>query len=342
MRYGLLVVSSLLAIDGRWQVETSKTSKAVPFSRLQLMECAILEPAEYDKKVLSGQCPSVHKYAKKEKKHKYPLPKSIKKRLKKHRKKKQRKKKAKKPMSGSAKKVILKAVFLGKQAIYKLMLGHADVDFELIAGLFLIMECPDAKKHDATQTVEWYIDGLKFEQGSALSWRIRINPEKQLEIWPLLVAEDDGRYECYVNGEPKGTVTLRVITVKEGVIKGICNYLIAALFSLPVVLFAIIFRLMHPQREEITFEDPIVAFYERILDLKSDEIKGHIAKSVYKEKLEEKRAEVTTMMTYASKYNVGPDGQRIRNNRDTVMTILTMAEMNNATDRQRDIKKDSS
>lgn len=30
---------------------------------------------------------------------------------------------------------------------------------------------------------------------------------------------------------------------------------------------------MHPPREAIILEDPIVAFYERILDLKSDEIK---------------------------------------------------------------------
>uniref|UniRef100_A0A0M3IFA0 Ig-like domain-containing protein n=1 Tax=Ascaris lumbricoides TaxID=6252 RepID=A0A0M3IFA0_ASCLU len=329
------MVLSLFIIDGRWQVESSKNNKTVSFSRLQLMECAILEPTEYDKKVLSGQCPPVQKYAKKEKKHKSSLPNSIKRRLKERRKKKEQEKKAKKRMSGSAKKVILKAVFLGKQAVYKLILGHSNVDFELIAGLFLIMECPD-------QTVEWYIDGQKFEKTSAISWRIRINPEKQLEIWPLLVDEDDGRYECYVNGEPKGAVSLRVITVKEGVIKGIYNYIIAALFSLPIILFAIIFRLMHPPREAIILEDPIVAFYERILDLKSDEIKGHIAKSVYKEKLEEKRAEITTMMTYASKYNVGPDGQRIRNNRDTVMTILTMAEMNNVSNRNRNIEKDFS
>lgn len=36
------------------------------------------------------------------------------------------------------------------------------------------------------QTVEWYIDGQKFEKTSAISWRIRINPEKQLEVRSIL------------------------------------------------------------------------------------------------------------------------------------------------------------
>lgn len=46
---------------------------------------------------------------------------------------------------------------------------------------------------------------------------MRVNDESiglLIQIWPLLVDEDDGRYECYVNGEPKGAVSLRVITVK--------------------------------------------------------------------------------------------------------------------------------
>ncbi|KHN80650.1 hypothetical protein Tcan_09904 [Toxocara canis] len=306
---------------------------------MQLMECAILEPAEYDKRVLVGECPPVQK--RKRKKSLFALPNSIRKRLRERRKKKQKSTKPKKGLSGSAKKAILKAVFLGKQAVYKLKLGRSNIDFELIAGLFLIMQCPDVEKHDKKK-VEWYIDGVKFDRNSLFTWRIRINPQKQLEIWPLLVEEDDGRYECYVNGEPKGAVSLHVITVTEGVLKGIYNYLVASLFSAPIVLFAIIFRLTHPQREAIIPDDPVVEFYERILELKAKEMKGHLAKSVYKDKLEEKRAAITTMMTYASKYNVGPDGKRIRNNRDTVMTILAVAELNNAKNEMQDIKVTSS
>ncbi|VDM46387.1 unnamed protein product, partial [Toxocara canis] len=291
-------------------------------------------------------------FSRKRKKSLFALPNSIRKRLRERRKKKQKSTKPKKGLSGSAKKAILKAVFLGKQAVYKLKLGRSNIDFELIAGLFLIMQCPDVEKHDKVRyavwlstiyyflkssenlfvflffqkKVEWYIDGVKFDRNSLFTWRIRINPQKQLEIWPLLVEEDDGRYECYVNGEPKGAVSLHVITVTvryhidfflstvydEGVLKGIYNYLVASLFSAPIVLFAIIFRLTHPQREAIIPDDPVVEFYERILELKAKEMKGHLAKSVYKDKLEEKRAAITTMMTYASKYNVGPDGERLR------------------------------
>lgn len=44
------------------------------------------------------------------------------------------------------KRFIMKAVFLGKQSFYQLRLQNFDFHFELIEGLFLILECPTGRK----------------------------------------------------------------------------------------------------------------------------------------------------------------------------------------------------
>lgn len=44
------------------------------------------------------------------------------------------------------KRILLKAVFLGKQSVYRIPLRSVNFDFELVQGLFLILECPTKRK----------------------------------------------------------------------------------------------------------------------------------------------------------------------------------------------------
>ncbi|VDN41689.1 unnamed protein product [Gongylonema pulchrum] len=78
---------------------------------------------------------------------------------------------------------------------------------------------------------------------------------------------------------------------------------------------------MHPQRESIILDDPITEFYEKILDLKMSQMKGSVADEVYKEQAESKREEIKSAYSQP--------GKKPRSNRDTIMTILNVAEKNN-------------
>uniref|UniRef100_A0A1I8EKY8 Ig-like domain-containing protein n=1 Tax=Wuchereria bancrofti TaxID=6293 RepID=A0A1I8EKY8_WUCBA len=270
-------------------VQTFVRTTSKLLGRLDLLECAVLEPIEYDKHVAKGLCP--------------PPPTKILKtfgnKLEKlyHRKSSWLMKKEKKERKDwlMKKKLIMKAVFLGKQSFYQLRLQNVDFDFELIEGLFLILECPTRKKVKKPN-IEWYLDGSPITTDSRLSWRVKLTPLKYLQIWPLMVTQDDGRYECFIDGKLYGSVTLHVITVavsgkhalleKEGLSRGTTNYFITMMLSIPFVAFAIFYRLLHPQREAIMLDNPVTDFYEKILHLTTKEMKSHITKTIHKDKTE--------------------------------------------------------
>ncbi|VDN28363.1 unnamed protein product [Gongylonema pulchrum] len=120
-------------------VRTPSTRK--PLGRLDMIECAVLEQDEYMKRVATGQCPpqptkrakNYHKKLGKLTSGKYDW------RMKK------RKEGVRKDWTRK-KRLLLKAVFLGKQAFYRLQLRSVNYEFELIQGLFLVLECPKRKK----------------------------------------------------------------------------------------------------------------------------------------------------------------------------------------------------
>lgn len=96
-----------------------------------------------------------------------------------------------------------------------------------------------------------------------------------MQIWPLLSGLDDGKYECYEDHESKGAVSLHIISVKaniffhrmqfliqsiiqnskfhkwlkklqffqEGIWKGIFNFFTTILFAVPLIAFALLYRL---------------------------------------------------------------------------------------------------
>ncbi|VDK87971.1 unnamed protein product [Litomosoides sigmodontis] len=244
-----------------------------PLGRLDLLECAVLEPTEYDKHVAKGSCP--------------PQPTKILKaagiKLRELYFGKSawlvRKEKKEKKDWLVKKRFIMKTVFLGKQSFYQLRLQNVDFDFELIEGLFLILECPTRSK----PKIEWYLDGSLIITDSRLSWRVKLASPEYLQIWPLMVTRDEGRYECFIDGKSHGSVTLHVITVAEGVSRGTVNYFITMMLSIPFVAFAIFYRFLHPQREAIMLDSPITDFYEKILDLATEEMKSHITTTICKE-----------------------------------------------------------
>ncbi|EFO23643.1 hypothetical protein LOAG_04843 [Loa loa] len=302
------------------QVSVRTTNK--PLGRLDLLECAVLEPDEYDKQSAKGLCPP----------QPTKLLKTFENKLKKlyHGKSPWLMKKEKKERKDwiMKKKKIMKAVFLGKQSFYQLPLQNDNSDFELIEGLFLILECQTGQKVKKVKhlpNIEWYLNGAPIITDSRLSWRVKLTPLKYLQIWPLMVTRDDGRYECFVDGKPYGSVTLHVITAAEGIGRGITNYLITMMLSIPFVAFAIFYRLLHPQREAIMLDSVVVDFYEKILNLTTEEMKvSHITTTVYKDKAESKRKEIES--NYSRKKTLS--GESMRNNRDAVMTIVNVAEMN--------------
>ncbi|VDN27964.1 unnamed protein product [Gongylonema pulchrum] len=125
------------------------------------------------------------------------------------------------------KRLLLKAVFLGKQAFYRLQLRSVNYEFELIQGLFLVLECPKRKKEKKVMCVppniEWYFNGLPVLTDSRLSWRPNIewyfnglpvltDSRLSWRIWPLIENTDDGRYECYIDKKHRGSITIHVIT----------------------------------------------------------------------------------------------------------------------------------
>uniref|UniRef100_A0A915PVI1 Ig-like domain-containing protein n=1 Tax=Setaria digitata TaxID=48799 RepID=A0A915PVI1_9BILA len=280
--------------------EPSEWPSVKSLGRLDLLECAVLEPDEYDKRVAEGLCP--------------PQPTKIIKTFQNKLKKlyhgnstwlvKKRKKDSKDWLG--KKRLIMKAVFLGKQTFYQLQLQNADFDSELIEGLFLILECPKRRKVKEIADLDdvvWYLDGSPIITDSLLSWRVKLTPMKQLQIWPLIATRDNGRYECFVDGKSQGSVTLHVITVAEALGRGATNYFITMMLSIPFVTFAIFYRLLHPQREAIMLDSPVVDFYEKILDLKTEEMKNNITKTVYKDKAESKRKEIESSYSSGTTLN---------------------------------------
>ncbi|VDK67548.1 unnamed protein product [Onchocerca ochengi] len=320
----LLIVMFIMKLcdTNKQTVQTLRRTTKKSLGRLDLLECSVLEPDEYDKRAAKGLCPPqptkmLKTFGNKLKKL-YPGKSSW------LMKEKQKKKEKDRTMK---KRFIMRAVFLGKQSFYELRLQNVDFDVEFIEGLFLILECPTRKKIKEIKdlpNIEWYLDGSPVITDSRLSWRVKLTPLKYLQIWPLMVARDNGRYECFIDGKPHGSVTLHVISVAEGLGRGTANYIITMMLSIPFVTFAIFYRLFHPQREAVVLESSVVDFYSKLLDLTTEEMKSNIIKTVYKDKMEIKRKEIES--TYSSQKTLS--GGRMRNNRDTVMTIVNVAEIN--------------
>ncbi|VDM97156.1 unnamed protein product [Thelazia callipaeda] len=304
----------------------SKRMTAKLLGRLDLMECAILDPSEYDKRAAQGLCPP----------QPTKLMKNFRSRLKTlygekpfWRLQKQKEKKKEWTMK---KRLILKAVFLGKQSFHHLRLSAVNLDFELIEGLFLILECPMDKKLKKAkkQDVDWYLDGLPIVTNSRLSWRVKTTPLKYLQtkhlmielqnihryqIWPLIVSRDDGRYECFIGGKPQGS---------EGLWRGITNYFITMMLTIPFVTFAIFYRLLHPERETIVLDNSVVDFYEKILDLRTKEIKTNVSITVSQDKPSTKQEESHSNHLSETSLNRKP----VRTNHDTILAIINAAEIN--------------
>ncbi|VDN59587.1 unnamed protein product [Dracunculus medinensis] len=194
-------------------------SEKQKLSRIEMMECAFLDPIDYDKRVILGKCPKTpdKKFVESH------LPDFLRQKIKKLDKKRISK-------HSSAKRRLLKAVFIGKKSFYAVELRNINVNLELIEGLYLILRCSAVSdQKNAKEKMEWFINGIKLT--SQLNWRININSENELVIWPLLSGLDDGKYECYEDHESKGAVSLHIISVKANIFFHRMQFLIQSIIQ---------------------------------------------------------------------------------------------------------------
>ncbi|VDL69229.1 unnamed protein product [Nippostrongylus brasiliensis] len=167
-------------------------------------------------------------------------------------------------------------------------LNDKHLSYELLTGISLSLHCNEAVrktwKNDTESVITWYANSEVVEN-KKLDWRVTVSSEGILNIWPLL-EEDAGTYECAVDGGIMGSAVLHVESKSEAVVRGIYNYLYVALFYIPIAVYALVLE--------------------------------NIAKIVYGDRFEERKDEITKTMAAGA----GPNGEKVRGNHETVMTVL--------------------
>ncbi|KAK6747577.1 hypothetical protein RB195_000647 [Necator americanus] len=233
---------------------------------------------------------------------------------------KRRKKKA--IFSIRTKRALMSAFSLGGMKSVEIDLEDKHDSHELISGVSLSLTCNEEMRKSwgnyVDTTVTWYVNN-QLIQNRKLDWRVTISTEGILNIWPLL-EEDVGNYECAVDGNILGSGLIHIVSKSEAVINGLYNYVYVAAFYIPAAIYAIVLISKDITKPPIKSkrEDKMTAFLEEYVLKNGADVKENIAKIVYGDQFEERKAQITQTLAAG----VGPDGQKLRGNRETIMTIL--------------------
>ncbi|WKY05924.1 hypothetical protein Q1695_006269 [Nippostrongylus brasiliensis] len=233
------------------------------------------------------------------------------------------KKKKKKPMfSARAKRALMSIFSFGGMQMVNIDLNDKHLSYELLTGISLSLHCNEAVrktwKNDTESVITWYANSEVVEN-KKLDWRVTVSSEGILNIWPLL-EEDAGTYECAVDGGIMGSAVLHVESKSEAVVRGIYNYLYVALFYIPIAVYALVLvsrDVVSPPKKSKR-EDRMTAFLENHVLKNGQDVKENIAKIVYGDRFEERKDEITKTMAAGA----GPNGEKVRGNHETVMTVL--------------------
>uniref|UniRef100_A0A915D401 Uncharacterized protein n=1 Tax=Ditylenchus dipsaci TaxID=166011 RepID=A0A915D401_9BILA len=132
-------------------------------------------------------------------------------------------------LSKGAKKLLLKFVFLGKKRSIKLDLSEHVEEYQVVEGVFVELRCPGSARKTGINQLD--IKGA-------------------LHLSPVLVNSDDGRFECFLNDDWKGSVRLKVDTTMNTIWAGYTNFLIGSAFSLLFLMCFLVLSCIWPEISE--------------------------------------------------------------------------------------------
>ncbi|EYB85349.1 hypothetical protein Y032_0300g1815 [Ancylostoma ceylanicum] len=219
---------------------------------------------------------------------------------------KRRKKKA--IFSIRTKRALMSAFSLGGMKSVEIDLNHNHLSHELLSGISLSLTCNEEVRkawgNYTDTTVTWYVNN-QLIQNQKLEWRVTVSTEGILNIWPLL-EEDVGNYECAVDGNIMGSGLMHIVSKSEAVINGLYNYAYVTVFYIPAAIYAVILisRDVSKPPTKSKREDKMTAFLEEYVLKNGAEVKENIAKVIYGDQFEERKAEITKTLAAG----VGPNG----------------------------------
>ena len=136
--------------------------------------------------------------------------------------------------------------------------------------------------------------------------------------------DDEGQFECVVNGFYRASGLISIITRKEAILNGIRNYsIVMGIFAVLCIFSVICIQDVLKTPDKLNKEDKLAAFLEKQIMETRTAVKENIAKIVHGEEFE-KRKKAVEQSVYSK---VGVDGGKMRGNKDTVMTILQPPEV---------------
>ncbi|VDO42183.1 unnamed protein product [Haemonchus placei] len=204
---------------------------------------------------------------------------------------------------------------------------------ELVTGISLSLTCDELQRktwqNETDSTILWYLNSEPI-RNQRFEWRVTVSTEGVLSeqlldniplihIWPLM-EEDGGHYECSVDGSIMGSALINVKAKSEAVIQGLYNYLYVAVFYIPVAIYAIILTsrdIARPPKKSQR-EDKMTAFLEQHVLKNGQDVKENIAKIIYGDQFEKRKDEITKSIAAG----ITPNGEKLRGNHDTIMTLL--------------------
>lgn len=133
--------------------------------------------------------------------------------------------------------------------------------------------------------------------------------------------DDQGYFECAVNGVHRASGIIEVVSQKEALDRGLVNYLMvmAIYFILSGLVLFMVRDSLSKTAKVMEKEDKMAEFLEKQIMESRTAARENIAKIVHGEEFEKRKKEVEKSV-YT---RVEEDGKPARGNRDTVMSILT-------------------
>ncbi|KAI6190850.1 hypothetical protein M3Y97_00163700 [Aphelenchoides bicaudatus] len=176
-------------------------------------------------------------------------------------------------------KKLLKFVYFGKQRTITVKLSRDQVDSShLIEGSFLEIRCDVDKKKYNDLIIKFRHRFSGFSTGflldpSVFNWRVQsLKKNQRILLAPTLSEYDNGLFECFIEDDFRGGVHLHVKTIWNSVFLGLGNYLIGALFSVPLVIIATAYRLYRPEAHAPKPMDDLFEDEEENLHMEFDEM----------------------------------------------------------------------